>query len=77
MDSLALANPELIASGNPGCMMQLRRGVEERGMKTRVEHPIELIDAFYLSGGALSRGARSRGAGLERAGDRQPTGAIR
>lgn len=47
MNSLVLASPDLIASGNPGCMMQLRRGVEERGMKTKVQHPIELLDAFY------------------------------
>lgn len=47
MDSLARANPELIVTGNPGCMMQLRRGIAERGMKTRVQHPIELLDALY------------------------------
>ena len=47
MDALATVNPERIATGNPGCMMQLRRGVEERGMNTRVQHPIELLDAIY------------------------------
>lgn len=55
MNSLAQANPDLIATGNPGCMMQLRRGVEERGMKTRVQHPIELIAALYPIGPTESR----------------------
>ncbi len=52
MDSLARVNPGLIATGNPGCMMQLRRGVEERGMDTRVQHTIELLDALYHSAGS-------------------------
>ncbi|MCH7598129.1 MAG: (Fe-S)-binding protein [Myxococcales bacterium] len=55
MNSLAQVNPDLIATGNPGCMMQLRRGVEERGMKTRVQHPIELIAALYPIGPTESR----------------------
>lgn len=47
MDSLADADPDLIASGNPGCMMQLQRGAEQRGMKARVLHPIELLATLY------------------------------
>jgi glycolate oxidase iron-sulfur subunit len=47
MDALEAAAPDVIATGNPGCMIQLRRGVEERGMKTQVQHPVELLDAIY------------------------------
>lgn len=47
MDSLEAVSPDVIATGNPGCMMQLRRGVEERQMKTRVLHPIELLEVIY------------------------------
>lgn len=47
MDTLADADPDVIASGNPGCLLQLRRGVSERGMRAEVVHPIELIDRAY------------------------------
>ena len=44
MDSLAAADPDWIASGNPGCLMQLAAGVRARGLRARVVHPIELLD---------------------------------
>lgn len=44
MDALAEADPDWIASGNPGCLMQLAAGVRARGMRARVVHPIELLD---------------------------------
>jgi glycolate oxidase iron-sulfur subunit len=43
MDSLAAADPDVIATGNPGCLMQLRAGVSARGLAARVLHPIELL----------------------------------
>jgi glycolate oxidase iron-sulfur subunit len=48
LDALAAAAPDVIASGNPGCLMQLRSGVRRRGLAARVVHPIELLDAAYL-----------------------------
>jgi glycolate oxidase iron-sulfur subunit len=45
MAALAAANPEVIATGNPGCLMQLERGARETGLKARVQHPIELLAA--------------------------------
>lgn len=47
MDALSDADPDVIASGNPGCMMQLRRGANDRGMRARIQHPIELIATLY------------------------------
>jgi glycolate oxidase iron-sulfur subunit len=47
MDALAAASPELVATGNPGCMLQLRAGAEARGLPLRVVHPVELLDAAY------------------------------
>jgi glycolate oxidase iron-sulfur subunit len=47
MASLAAADPDLIATGNPGCMMQLRAGACEAGLRARVVHPVELLDAAY------------------------------
>jgi glycolate oxidase iron-sulfur subunit len=34
----------VVASGNPGCTMQLIAGLRERGADVRVVHPIELLD---------------------------------
>ena len=47
MASLAESAPEMVATGNPGCMLQLRAGAEARGLPLRVVHPIELLDAAY------------------------------
>jgi len=47
LDALAAADPDWIASGNPGCLMQLERGVRERGLRARVAHPVELLAQGY------------------------------
>jgi glycolate oxidase iron-sulfur subunit len=50
LDALAAADPDWIASGNPGCLLQLRAGVEARGMRAGVVHPVQLLDRAYTSG---------------------------
>ena len=47
LDALAAVDPDVIVSGNPGCLMQLGRGVAVRGMRARVAHPVELLDESY------------------------------
>jgi glycolate oxidase iron-sulfur subunit len=47
LDALAAADPDWIASGNPGCLLQLRAGVRARGLAARVVHPVELLDRAY------------------------------
>jgi glycolate oxidase iron-sulfur subunit len=47
MKALVAADPDWIASGNPGCLMQLRSGAEASGLRARVVHPIELLDRSY------------------------------
>jgi glycolate oxidase iron-sulfur subunit len=47
MHALAAANPDWIASGNPGCLMQLRSGAASIGLAARVVHPVELLDLSY------------------------------
>jgi glycolate oxidase iron-sulfur subunit len=58
MDALAAAAPELIATGNPGCLMQLAKGVRERGLAARVVHPVEILAAAYPVRGRREGGAR-------------------
>jgi glycolate oxidase iron-sulfur subunit len=47
MASLTAADPDLIATGNPGCLMQIRRGAAERGLRARVLHPVELLEQSH------------------------------
>jgi len=43
LDALAAADPDWIATGNPGCLMQLAAGARARGLRARVVHPVELL----------------------------------
>jgi glycolate oxidase iron-sulfur subunit len=47
MDSLAAADPDLVVSGNPGCLMQLRAGLAGRGLRAEAIHPMDLLDRAY------------------------------
>jgi Fe-S oxidoreductase len=47
MRALAAADPDWIASGNPGCLMQLAVGASRAGLRARVVHPVELLDRAY------------------------------
>jgi glycolate oxidase iron-sulfur subunit len=42
---------EVLATGNPGCHMQLGAGARLRGMDLKVVHPIELLDESYRRAG--------------------------
>jgi glycolate oxidase iron-sulfur subunit len=45
--NIAVSAPELVATGNPGCMMQIGAGLLRDGSRTRVVHPVELLDRSY------------------------------
>jgi glycolate oxidase iron-sulfur subunit len=45
--ALAAAAPDVIATGNPGCILQLRAGAARAGLRARVAHPVELLDEAY------------------------------
>ena len=47
LDALAAASPEIVASGNPGCMLQLAGGLAQRGLAMRVAHPVTLLAEAY------------------------------
>jgi glycolate oxidase iron-sulfur subunit len=44
---LAETGAVLVASGNPGCLMQLGAGLARAGSSARAIHPVELLDAAY------------------------------
>ena len=43
IDNLTSTGAEVIASGCPGCQMQLLTGIQRRGLKVRVVHPMTLF----------------------------------
>jgi glycolate oxidase iron-sulfur subunit len=49
MSDIARTGAETIVTANPGCMMQLQRGVARAGVTAEVRHVIELIDDAYGS----------------------------
>src|SRR5947209_5046809 len=51
MDNISVTGASVIATGNPGCMMQIALGARDRGMAIDVVHPIQLIDEAYRVGG--------------------------
>ncbi|MCP5111502.1 MAG: 4Fe-4S dicluster domain-containing protein [bacterium] len=47
MDNINLTGAQVIATANPGCMLQLRAGVALHGHGQRVLHVVELLDESY------------------------------
>lgn len=45
------AAPQIVATGNPGCLMQLGAGLAAAGLRTTVRHPVELLDDSYRAAG--------------------------
>jgi glycolate oxidase iron-sulfur subunit len=43
LDRIAATGAEVVATGNPGCVLQLRRGLADRGSTVRAHHPVELL----------------------------------
>ncbi len=49
--SLAEARPQVVATGNPGCLMQLGAGLAAARVPAAVRHPVELLDESYRAAG--------------------------
>jgi glycolate oxidase iron-sulfur subunit len=43
--------PDLIVTGNPGCLMQIGAGLRAAGLPIGVAHPVELLDMSYQAAG--------------------------
>jgi glycolate oxidase iron-sulfur subunit len=50
MEAVNAAGAEIIATANPGCILQLRAGVRMHGKKQRVMHVVEVLDEAYSNG---------------------------
>ena len=49
--TLREAAPQVVATGNPGCLMQLGAGLRAAGMAASARHPVELLDDSYRAAG--------------------------
>jgi glycolate oxidase iron-sulfur subunit len=47
MDDVASVQIDVIATGNVGCLLQLRAGMKQRNMHTPVKHIVELLDEAF------------------------------
>jgi glycolate oxidase iron-sulfur subunit len=47
MDNLATTGAQVVASGCPGCQMQLITAIRRGGLNMRVVHPVTLLDEAY------------------------------
>jgi glycolate oxidase iron-sulfur subunit len=45
LDNALAADPHIIVTANPGCLLQLRAGLSERHSHVKVLHLAELLDA--------------------------------
>jgi len=50
--------PQIVATGNPGCMLQIRHGIEKYNTDLSIEvvHPIQLLDRAYQRESSSQRG---------------------
>jgi glycolate oxidase iron-sulfur subunit len=44
---IATTKADLVATGNPGCLMQIGAGLRRSGSRARTVHPVDLLDASY------------------------------
>jgi glycolate oxidase iron-sulfur subunit len=62
----ATPRPDLITTGNPGCLMQIGAGLMAARLPIGVAHPVELLDWSYeragMYEGAGAQGRRDAGA---------------
>lgn len=47
IEALRVARPNVVATGNPGCLIQIAAGVRRAGLPVEVLHPIELLARAY------------------------------
>jgi glycolate oxidase iron-sulfur subunit len=47
----AIPPPAVVATGNPGCLMQIGAGLLAAGLPIPVAHPVELLDLSYQRAG--------------------------
>jgi glycolate oxidase iron-sulfur subunit len=47
VDAIRATQPHFVATGNPGCLMQIAQGVRQAGLPVEVVHPVQLLARAY------------------------------
>ena len=47
LDHIAATGAEIVATGNPGCLLQIQNGLAARGWNVEVVHPVSLLARAY------------------------------
>jgi glycolate oxidase iron-sulfur subunit len=47
MKHIRQAAPDIIVTGNPGCLLQIQNGIRKEGKTIETLHPVELLDRAY------------------------------
>jgi glycolate oxidase iron-sulfur subunit len=50
INEILFATPDVVATGNPGCLMQIGAGLHQVGRGIRAVHPVDLLDEAYATG---------------------------
>jgi len=53
LDHIASTGATVVATGNPGCLLQIQNGLAMRGVKIEVVHPVTLLARAYKCSGGL------------------------
>jgi glycolate oxidase iron-sulfur subunit len=59
IDNLSRTGADIVASGNPGCLLQIRQGLRAAQISMETAHPVELLDRAYQKARASGPAARS------------------
>jgi glycolate oxidase iron-sulfur subunit len=52
LDRIRESGADVVATGNPGCLMQIGGGLVRQGRGVVARHPIELLDEYYARASA-------------------------
>ena len=47
LDHIEASKATIVATGNPGCLLQIQNGAKDRGLPLRIVHPITLLAEAY------------------------------
>ncbi|HJY82625.1 MAG TPA: heterodisulfide reductase-related iron-sulfur binding cluster [Candidatus Binatia bacterium] len=47
VDNIQAAEADLVVTGNPGCLMQIRAGLQQRGLPIKAVHTVDLLAEAY------------------------------
>ncbi len=49
VDHIAATGATIVATGNPGCLLQIQNGLRQRGLNVAAAHPVSLLAQAYRS----------------------------